>query len=331
MEEAELRDLGILRIPIPIPFPQAGGPVNAYVVEEEGGLLLFDAGLGIPKSQAALAEGLTQAGYRFQDLNRIVLSHGHIDHFGAAAWILEQVGRSIPVSIHDADAGKVLKSGVPWHLRLAQNGRYLAKLGAPDDMIAEMGMAVGKSLGMGRQLDRVDPLRPGDGFRCKHVTLEVHHMPGHTPGLCCLYEPKHGILLASDHLLERVSPNPLIEVGPDGEPSAYRPLVSYFQSVDRVRSMSIALVLPGHSTPFADYQKVIDSLKAFYDRRQAKIRAALEGGPLTVFEVMKRLFPATSGRELFLMMSETLANLELLEYRGEVRREQDDRVVRFGR
>ena len=112
MQEHELGDLGIFRIPIPIPFPQAGGPVNAYIVEEERGLLLFDPGLGTVSSQAALAEGLALTGHRFDEVNRIVLSHGHMDHFGAAAWALEQIGRAVPISIHSADADKVLESGL---------------------------------------------------------------------------------------------------------------------------------------------------------------------------------------------------------------------------
>jgi glyoxylase-like metal-dependent hydrolase (beta-lactamase superfamily II) len=114
LKEQELTDLGVFRISLPIPFRQAGGPVNAYIIEEENGLLLFDPGLGTEPSKTALAEGFAQTGHRFDEISRIVLSHGHIDHFGAAAWILQQTGREIPVLIHDADAGKVLQSGPDW-------------------------------------------------------------------------------------------------------------------------------------------------------------------------------------------------------------------------
>jgi glyoxylase-like metal-dependent hydrolase (beta-lactamase superfamily II) len=112
MKEHELKDLGIFRISLPIPFRQAGGPVNAYIIEEEDGLLLFDPGLGTEQSKAALAEGFAQTGHRFDEVNRIVLSHGHIDHFGAASWVLHQTGREIPILIHHADSDKVLQSGL---------------------------------------------------------------------------------------------------------------------------------------------------------------------------------------------------------------------------
>ena len=41
----------MLRLPIPIPFPEAGGPANVYVIEEDGGgLALFDCGIGTPET-----------------------------------------------------------------------------------------------------------------------------------------------------------------------------------------------------------------------------------------------------------------------------------------
>jgi glyoxylase-like metal-dependent hydrolase (beta-lactamase superfamily II) len=329
VQEHELGALGVFRIPIPIPFLQAGGPVNAYIVEEERGILLFDPGLGTGPSQAALADGIALTGHRFDEVNRIVLSHGHIDHFGAAAWVLEQIGRAIPISIHSADADKVLESGADWPERLTRNGRYLSRLGVPLRVLEEMVAHIGRDAGLGRRLADVTPLVPGDTFQCRHVTLEVHHMPGHTPGLCCLYERNHRLLFSADHLLEHVSPNPLIELGLEGEPASFKPLVSYFESLDRVRALAIDLVLPGHAAPFSACLEVIDSLSAFYDRRQAKLLQALERGPLTVYEATRELFPPTRTFELFLMLSETLGNLELLEYRGAIERETDGEFIRF--
>src|SRR5574340_588925 len=91
MTDAALAELGVHRVPIPIPFPQAGGPVNVYLVEEAGGgLLLFDSGLGTPEAQAALEAGFRALGRRFDEVTRIVVSHGHVDHYGAARFVQER-------------------------------------------------------------------------------------------------------------------------------------------------------------------------------------------------------------------------------------------------
>jgi glyoxylase-like metal-dependent hydrolase (beta-lactamase superfamily II) len=331
MLENELVDLGIFRIPIPIPFRQAGGPVNAYLVEEERGFLLFDIGIGLERSQAALVEGIERAGHRLEEVNRIILSHGHVDHYGAAAWVLEQIGREVPVLIRNADAMKVLESGLSLPAMLERNRINFARLGMPPQVLAEMVAAISREAGLSRRLTSVTELLPGEKFRCKHVSLEVHAMPGHTPGLCCLYDREHRLLFSADHLLEKVSPNPLIDLRPDGEPSPFKPLVAYFESINRVRALAIDLVLPGHSTPFSSHLEVIDSLSVFYRHRQAKLLDALKKGPQTVYELMTALFPSSSAFELFLMMSETLGNLEALEEKGEIERESGGEFILFRR
>ncbi len=329
MYAEDLGKLGVFRIPIRIPFRQAGGPVNAYVIEEDRGIMLFDVGIGKELSQEALAQGLMQIGYGFKDVNRIVLSHGHIDHYGAAVWALEKVGRTIPVLIHSADAGKVLESGMDLLTLIRRNSRYLSKLGVPPAVLEKMMDTISREAGLGKRLAGVTPLIPGDTFRCRHVTLEVLHMPGHTPGLCCLYDREHRLLFSADHLLERVSPNPLLELREDGEPASFKPLISYFESISRVRALPIDLVLPGHATPFTAHRSVIDSLFRFYEQRQSKLLAVFARKPLTVYEAMRELFPLDDSFELFLMMSETLGNLEWLENKGKIKREIKGECIRF--
>jgi glyoxylase-like metal-dependent hydrolase (beta-lactamase superfamily II) len=77
-------------------------------------------------------------------VNRIVLSHGHVDHWGAAAWVLEQIGRRIPILIHSADAGKVLESSLSLPALLERNSSDFSKLGMPPPVLQEMVAAIGR-------------------------------------------------------------------------------------------------------------------------------------------------------------------------------------------
>ena len=332
MTESDLESLGIHRIPVPVPFPQAGGPVNVYLVDEpEGGLLMFDAGLGTPAAEAALSDGFARLGRRFGEVSRIVLSHGHVDHFGAARTVQERAGREVAVFAHRDDLGKVAESGRRWRELAPRYAAYLLRLGVPAAVLGEAGKTMGASLSMARRLPQVTPLEPGTVLRTRHLELEVHHMPGHTPGLLCLYERRRGLFFSADHLLERISPNPLMDLGPDGEEGRYRPLVSYLESVGRLRALEVALVLPGHGPPFAGHRRVIDGLLEFFQARQEKIRQALAGAPQTAYQIMQALFPWARPADLFLAMSEAIANVEVLEVRGEVRRSvAEDGAYRFG-
>jgi glyoxylase-like metal-dependent hydrolase (beta-lactamase superfamily II) len=330
MTEADLAALGVHRIPVPIPFVAAGGPVNVYAVEEkDGGLLLWDSGLGTGEAQAALEEGFRRLGRRFDEVRRIVISHAHVDHYGAARFVEERSGREIPAYAHPADAIKFAEGGSRWRDRQPYYGLYLAKLGVPLEVLLAIKDQGVKSHSLARRVREVRPLQGGEVLETRHLRLRVVHMPGHTPGLICLHDEARRLFFAADHLLERVSPNPIIELGPNGEEGFFRPLLAYLESVGKMRALELDLVLPGHGPPFGDHRAVIDRLLAFYEKRQARIRALLAERPHTAWEVASALFPAARPTDAFLVVSETIANLEVLEQRGEAARELVDGIYRF--
>lgn len=330
MTERELESLGIWRIPVPIPFVQAGGPVNVYLLEEEdGGLALFDSGLGSAEARAALAEGFRRLGRTPADLRRIVVSHGHVDHYGNAQNLVEQAGHPVPVHAHAADVGKIAADGQRWRDKMGHYGAYLVRLGVPPEVLLQLAGELGGGYDMARRVDQVQAIAEGTRLRFRHFEAEVLHMPGHTSGLVCLWVAEHGLLLAADHLLERVSPNPIIELGPEGEEGFFRPLVSYLSSIARTRELPVQLVLPGHGPPFSGHARVIDALLGFYGKRQERIRELLADGPRTAYEVTAALFPRTRPGDLFLTISEAIANLEVMEGRGELVREVEPEPYRF--
>src|SRR5512138_398007 len=331
MTEADLADLGVFRIPVPVPFAAAGGPVNAYLVEEAGGgWLLWDAGLGSPEAEAALAEGFRRLGRRFDEVTRIVVSHGHVDHYGGARTVQERHGGALPAFAHPDDTPKIAEDGWRWRDRMPLYGAYLLKLGVPAEELAAIGQEGERGFRLARRLPEVRAVGEGEVLRTRHLELHVLHMPGHTPGLLCLHDERHRLFFSDDHLLEKISPNPLIELGPDGEEGWFRPLSAYLASLERTRALDLDLVLPGHATPFADHRAVIDRLVPFYGKRQERIRAVVAAGPRTGWEIARELFPKAPTAQTFLVISETMANLEVMEDRGELARTLVDGVYRFG-
>jgi glyoxylase-like metal-dependent hydrolase (beta-lactamase superfamily II) len=347
--EGDLADLGVFRIPVPVPFPQAGGPVNLYLLEEEGGgVMMFDAGLGSEEGMAAIEEGFRRLGRRFDEVTRIVVSHGHVDHFGAARFVQERHGGTVPVFAHPADHAKMTEAGPRWKDLAPRYAAHLVGLGVPAEVLPAVAREGERAHGFSRRLAGAAAIGEGETVRTRHLALEVLHMPGHTPGLLCLHDRARRIVLSDDHLLEKVSPNPLIELrseggtgpdggnGPDGGPrpgagsGGFRPLLAYLASIERLRALDVELVLPGHGPPFGEHRAVIDRLLAFYERRQARVLDLLGAGPSTPYEVSRGLFPASRPGDVFLTVSEAIANLEVLEERGAAFREEGE-VVRFRR
>lgn len=59
---------------------------QAYLWHDPDGLTLIDTGL--PGSAPLIADAIRQSGYQPADLRRLVLTHFHADHIGAAADIV---------------------------------------------------------------------------------------------------------------------------------------------------------------------------------------------------------------------------------------------------
>lgn len=325
--DAVLRALGIHRLPMPVPFVDAGGPVNAYAIEDgRGGVLFFDSGIGTPEGIAALHAGVAAAKLDLHRCTQVVVSHGHVDHFGNAQLLSELSGA--PVRLHPGDTEKVVGEDV-WESRAAAYETFLRRQGVPEDQLPRL-LAIGRHSGKySRRVDpvRVRPLTEGEQLRAGKVQLDVLHLPGHTPGLVCLWDAEHRLLFADDHLLARTSPNPFLELV--DERTTRRALVQYLHSIARVRALDVEWVLPGHGPPFQGHRAAIDSLLRFYGRRQEKLLETLGSGPRTPVELSYALFGPQEGARLYLTLSEVVGNLEVLEDAHRVRPLADGPIDRW--
>ncbi len=125
-----------------------------------------DPGGDLPRLKAAAAEaGVT--------IEKILLTHGHIDHCGSAGILAEELG--VPIEgPHQADRY--------WIERLAEDGARYAIAGRPFEP--------------DRWLDEGDTVTVGE------LTLDVHHCPGHTPGHVVFHQRESRLALVGDVLFK---------------------------------------------------------------------------------------------------------------------------------
>jgi glyoxylase-like metal-dependent hydrolase (beta-lactamase superfamily II) len=146
-----------------------------------------------------------------------------------------------------------------------------------------------------------------------------------------------GLLVAGDHLLEHISSNPLahVPVG-DADPTALaaspdrpRALVTYAASMQATADEDHGeLVLPGHGDPFTGAAALVERRLEMHERRAEKIRDALTE-PRTAAAVGRDLWRHVPVSSAYLVLSEVLGHLDLLEARGAVASEEHDGVVRY--
>ena len=80
---------------------------HAFLLEGAGPLTLVDTGSGIGRSNDDLLDGFRQIQQRFgraftlADIERVIITHGHIDHFGGLAFVKSHTNAE--VGIHELD------------------------------------------------------------------------------------------------------------------------------------------------------------------------------------------------------------------------------------
>lgn len=293
----------IVSLTLPTPFPV--GPVNAYLLPGPP-VTLVDCGPKTDEALAALEAGLRTAGTRLEAIERLVLTHGHLDHFGLAATVAAASGARI--FAHAAEVPKL--TGDRSFVGPAR--ALIADAGFPPD-VADRWLEVMR--GYRRQLDRIAPtdlLGDGDRLALADGTLEVLHTPGHAQGHLCLWDGH--VLIAGDLLLEEISPNPLVEFDAAGR--RLRTLPAYLRSLRRVAALNPSVAYPGHGDPLpAPAARALEIIRHHEARKEA-LAALLAGRRWTVRELIAAWFPTLDPRNLYLAISEVAGHLDLLDEEG---------------
>src|SRR5580692_5814966 len=85
-------DAGIHRLAIPTPFMV--GRVNAYLIEDSP-LTLVDSGPNSGKALDELEQALAAHGHTIEEIELLVITHQHIDHFGLASILARRSGAEV--------------------------------------------------------------------------------------------------------------------------------------------------------------------------------------------------------------------------------------------
>ncbi|KQC16139.1 MAG: MBL fold metallo-hydrolase [Methanosaeta sp. SDB] len=179
--------------------------VYIYIIYGEE-ICLVDG--GVVSSERTIVDHLRETGRRPEEISRLILTHGHPDHIGAAKAIKGISGCS--VASHSADKD--------WIEDIDQQERERPVPGFKD--------LVASSVRIDEILQDGDVLDLGDGLK-----LEVLHTPGHSPGSISLWMPQEGVLFSADAI-------PL-----DGAMPIYDDIVASVRSIQRLKAIEEIKVL----------------------------------------------------------------------------------------
>jgi glyoxylase-like metal-dependent hydrolase (beta-lactamase superfamily II) len=319
----------IHRLPVPTPFRV--GPVNCYLIDDDP-LTLVDVGPNSGRSLATLEDLLREHGRRVEDLERIVITHQHTDHLGLVGVLADRSGAEVATLKELAPVVEAFGAHADRDDELAQ--AIMLRHGIARDMVTALAAMSRAFRGWGGHAPVTQLLHDGGELGFASRTFEVHHRPGHSPSDTVFFDPAGGDLLGGDHLLGRISSNPLISLplgGRSGEPGDGRPraLLMYMESLRATREMDVGRVYPGHGEEFGGHAALIDERFEMHERRAAKILSLIAEQPRSAHDIAQLIWGNVAVTQAYLTLSEVLGHVDLLLQRGAVAEQEVGGVVRF--
>lgn len=314
---------GILWLRLALPF--ALNHVNLYLIEDDGGYALLDAGIGDAATRQVW-EGLLAGGLR---LTRLIVTHYHPDHAGLAGWLAERCGVEVAMSEAEWLTSQYMRHhpqaiGAPAHRAFYRRHGLSA---AAAEAVASRGHGyLWMTTDLPAQYHR---LTDGDVLRIGGRNFAVLTGGGHAPEQVMLYDEGGRVFLPADQVLAKISPNVSVMAhAPNADP-----LGQYLASLARIGAVVAddVLVLPMHNLPFLGLHRRVEELARHHDARCDDVLRAVRQAPQSTAEILPVLFERPlDAHQTGFAFGEVLAHVNLLLRSGALLAQDGaDGVTRF--
>ena len=316
---------GILRARMPLPFPPS--EVNVWLIEDGDGWAAIDAGLGDQKTLAIWEEILADPLLGGRPLTKLVVTHAHSDHAGAAGLLADQFHLSPYLTRTEWLQWRLTASETPAETRRYQVA-HLQQAGCSASLVEDFASRPLTPPGMTPPPRGYRRVADGEFLKIGGRTWALMTGEGHSAEQLMLLQPDSKVFIVADQVLPRITPFVGVTArDPEGDP-----LSGYLASLERLRGMPAdILALPSHGEPYHDVSARVEKIRAHHRTELDRLLALCEK-PVTAFEAAIRMFRIVDKRNFMMAAAEALAHLRHLNRQGQVEeRIAPDGVLRFAR
>ncbi len=310
---------------IPVPTPFYVGPVNIYLLEGEP-LTLIDCGPNTAEAYDALVAGLASYSYQLADIEQIIITHHHTDHIGLTQRVVAESEAKLVAHQYTAPylehPRQTRKRDLDFLCKIYKEG------GVPQATMQAIGQ-ISKWVDQFGNLSTTPNVlvHEGDIIHAGARDWQVYYTPGHAGDLICLYDPASETLVASDHLILKISSNPLIEPAPTPNEPRPKRLMEYITHMQRIAALDSQIVYSGHGDPIYAVADLVAQRIDFHHQRAEHILGYFEHGPASLWDIADKMFAHVADEHRFLAISEVLGHIDILESENRLRREVYDEVI----
>jgi glyoxylase-like metal-dependent hydrolase (beta-lactamase superfamily II) len=309
----------IYQIPVEV-FP--GFWSFSYLVKFEDYLVLIDVGSGIGDCNTHLMSGIKEIGsiesgqsINLNELTHILITHGHIDHYGGLAFIKPKTKAQI--GIHELDCKNITNYEERRAVVANKLEKYLIQAGVPQGDIEDLL----EFYSLTKQLFHSMPVEfTFEAIGMQLGPFEFMHVPGHCAGHVIIR--LHDVLFCGDHILSGITPHQSPE-----QISPWTGLGHYLQSLDVITGWAeiSRLALCGHDNNIIDLPTRIAEIKDMHQNRLGKILEFFKT-PKSINDLSSSLFANVNGFNALLAVEEAGAHVEYLYQRGNLKIENFDEL-----
>lgn len=310
----------IKAIGVPQSWKTTLGPTWCYVIESDE-LTIVDP--GCYGSVTYLEQGLEALGYALSSVDRIVISHGHMDHDGSCPPVIRKSGAELWA--HEIYASMLWADR--WDTEAAWR-REVQGYGAFEKSETMTRAIEHHELNRELKLDLpvTDELSAGG--------LTFYYTPGHSPDeLCILFDQ---VLFSGDHILPLITPHPSVAMTYNSYratlPKAYQDnndiygLKALLASLKRMAALGGDLtVLPAHRAFHKGQFNPIGLERAteimeHHRERCYEITEIMKNGPIDLVSLTRQYFSdrKLEDQNFFLAFTEIMAHVELMQEAGDI-------------
>lgn len=305
---------------ITIPTSFAVGDVHVYLLKGDV-LSLVDAGVKTKDAWEALTYQLKKIGYTPEDIEQHILTHHHPDHIG----LIGEFPRAASIVGHAFNEPWLTKDRTFLQQYISYFKEYFTSWGVPSIYLKQVDTMKDSVFSFGDgELTTI--IQEGDVLP-GHAEWQVIETKGHAQSHVSFFRESDGTFIGGDHLLSHITPNPIMEPPYNGESERSKALLQYRSNAKKCLDLGIDMVYPGHGNVFSNVEELIPAQLASQEKRANKVLGMLQEKPQTPFDLCQQLFPKQFAKQLDLTMSETIGQLDFLEWEGKIWKETHDGVL----
>lgn len=273
--------------------------------------VLIDAGSGFGDSNDHLEAGLnsvSEASGRevsFGNLTHILITHGHIDHFGGLSYIRPRTPALL--GVHELDRRNLTNYEERLTIVARRLNQFFIEAGVSSHLKDGLLNMYQLTKGLFRSV-AVDFTYEAENMRVG--PFHLLHVPGHCAGHVVIR--LHDVIFSGDHVLEGISPHQAPE-----HLTLSTGLGHYLGSLDTLEAWAegVNLTFGGHKNPVTNLPARLNDIRALHHERLDQVLDLL-AEPGTISDVSRSLFGDVEGYNILLALEEAGAHVEYLYQRG---------------